>query len=160
MAGVDWEAASKSYGHLCYRATLIGQWSTRGQFACNCHMVTKFSHKNTWPEHYTLSESKVMQGHPGSTEVNFTRSTKMVYHIWSEDLQTRVKCIAGVKGHARVISCQPEVNFLKFGQKDFQLKLVGIFWRKTNKEPRTKNGWSKCKTLLMPKHKVSHVLIL
>ena len=78
-----------------------------------------------------------MQGHLGSTEVNLTKSTKTVYHTWSEDLQTRVKCIAGVKGHARVISCQPEVNFLKFGQKDLQLKLVGIFWKKTNQEPRT-----------------------
>ena len=59
--------------------------SSRGQFAWQCHMATKFGGKNPWPKCNALLGSKVMQGssrvHQGSNCLEMSYG----HQIWWEE---------------------------------------------------------------------------
>ena len=57
--------------------------STRGQFAKQCPMTTKFGGKNIWPERNALLGSKVMQGSSGVNQGSN-------YAIWPPNLVGRI----------------------------------------------------------------------
>ena len=99
--------------HCWGRRSCRGQLgSSRGQFALQCPMATKFGGKNPWPECNALLGSKVMQG---SLRVNQgSNCLEMPYghQIWWEESLTTALCIAWVKGHEGVSWGQVGVNLL------------------------------------------------
>ena len=77
--------------------------SSRGQFARQCPMATKFDGKNPWPKCYALLGSKVMQGwsrgNQGSNCLEVSMANKFgVKNSWSKcNASKAMKGSAGVK---------------------------------------------------------------
>ena len=62
---------------------------------------------------YALLGSKVMQGSSGVNQGSNYLEMPYGHQIWWGEFLTKVKCIAGVKGHTGVSKGQPEVKLLR-----------------------------------------------